>query len=94
MTQIDRHPLIEQAANVCWAIEECGASPQLTNAVTKASDLLRALDGYIKTDIPSAEDAFEHYLSYSGQHDLPEDTKLKMFNAFQAAYPSQGSGHD
>lgn len=47
MTQIDRHPLIKQAYDVCIAIEECGASVELTNAVTKASALLMALDKFI-----------------------------------------------
>lgn len=44
MTNITRHPLLQQAYEVCLAIEECGASVELTNAVTKASTLLRDLD--------------------------------------------------
>lgn len=36
--------LIQQALETCWAIEECGASPKLTDAVTKASIVLRALN--------------------------------------------------
>lgn len=47
MTDISRHSLLKQAYDVCQEIEKCGASPQLTSAVTKASDLLRALDAYI-----------------------------------------------
>lgn len=47
MTQINRHPLLNQAYSVCLAIEKCGASPELTDAVTQASDLLRDLDKYI-----------------------------------------------
>ena len=47
MTNITRHPLIQQAYDVCQAIEACGASVELTNAVTKASDLMRAIDAYI-----------------------------------------------
>lgn len=34
------------------------------------------------------EDAFQHFLSYSGNHDQSEDIKLKMWEAFQAAYPA------
>ncbi|WP_218569272.1 DUF2829 domain-containing protein [Pseudomonas sp. F(2018)] len=47
MTQINRHPLLNQAYCVCLAIEKCGASPELTEAVTQASALLRDLDQYI-----------------------------------------------
>ena len=31
--------LVELAVQVCYAIERCGASPELTHAVTLASDL-------------------------------------------------------
>lgn len=44
MTNITRHPLLQQAYDVCQAIEQCGASVQLTHAVTKASALLAELD--------------------------------------------------
>lgn len=44
MTNITRHPLLQQAYDVCHAIEQCGASTQLTHAVTKASALLAELD--------------------------------------------------
>ncbi|WP_060538576.1 crAss001_48 related protein [Pseudomonas sp. NBRC 111125] len=47
MTNITRHPLIQQAYDVCQAIEACGASVELTNAVTKASNLMRAIDDFI-----------------------------------------------
>lgn len=47
MTDISKHPLLAQAVEVCHAIELCGASPQLTDAVTKASMLVRAIDEYI-----------------------------------------------
>lgn len=47
MTDISRHPLLRQAYDVCIAIEACGASVELTSAVTKASALLAALDKFI-----------------------------------------------
>ncbi|MFJ3487741.1 hypothetical protein ACIPL1_30590 [Pseudomonas sp. NPDC090202] len=47
MTDISRHPLLQQAYDVCQAIEQCGASVQLTHAVCKASDLLRAIDEHL-----------------------------------------------
>ena len=48
MTDISRHPLLKQAFEVCQAIEQCGASPELTRAVGRASDLMRALDAHLK----------------------------------------------
>ncbi|MFJ5297484.1 hypothetical protein ACIQAL_13275 [Pseudomonas sp. NPDC088368] len=47
MTDISRHPLLKQAYDVCQAIEQCGASVQLTHAVCKAGDLLRAIDEHL-----------------------------------------------
>ncbi|WP_223535681.1 DUF2829 domain-containing protein [Pseudomonas sp. GL-B-16] len=47
MTNITRNPLLQQAYEVCQAIEQCGASVELTNAVTKASALLGGLDKLI-----------------------------------------------
>lgn len=46
---ISKHKLIKQAYEVCQAIEKCGASPGLTDAVAKAStlmqDIANAMDG-------------------------------------------------
>lgn len=50
MTDITRHPLIKQAYDVCQAIEACGASIELTAAVTKASALMVALDKALPID--------------------------------------------
>ena len=36
--------LVQEALEVCWAIEECGASVELTNAVSKASALYHKLN--------------------------------------------------
>lgn len=38
--RLDRHPILMQAYEVIQAIEECGASVKLTDAVVKAGDLL------------------------------------------------------
>lgn len=55
MTDISRHPVLMQAYGVCQAIEQCGASPELTAAVTKASDLLQTLGKiYDTTEAPVA----------------------------------------
>ncbi|MCM6993461.1 DUF2829 domain-containing protein [Enterobacter roggenkampii] len=50
MTDISKHPLLKQAYEVCQAIELCGASTELTSAVTKASALLRAIDEQLVSD--------------------------------------------
>lgn len=86
MVDISRHKLIHQAYDVCQAIEMCGASVELTNAVTKASALMLDLDKFIPTH--SAEDAFQHFLSYSGNSGQTEEIKALMFKAFLAAYPA------
>jgi hypothetical protein len=48
MTDISSHPLLQQAYDVCQAIEKCGASKQLTDAVCLASDLMRAIDAHLQ----------------------------------------------
>lgn len=37
---ISKHPVLRQIYELCLAIEECGASPELTNAVTKCSAVM------------------------------------------------------
>lgn len=39
-----RHPILEEATNVCHAIEKCGATELLTEAVIKASALVNSID--------------------------------------------------
>lgn len=55
MTDISKHPLLRQAHEVCIAIEQCGASPQLTDAVIKASNLLKSLDDHLVPDLEAAD---------------------------------------
>ena len=64
-------------------------------AIDNAKDELWPLMGYAlkqslfeRSQAHSQEDAFQHYLSYSGGHSQPEDVQLKMWEAFQAAYPA------
>lgn len=47
--------LVALALRVCHAIEACGASPELTKAVTLASDLHAYLQKPIKVDITSID---------------------------------------
>lgn len=39
MPDLSKHPILHQISEVIHAIEICGASPALTNAVCKASAL-------------------------------------------------------
>lgn len=55
MTDISRHPILKQAYDVCQAIEQCGASPEITIAVIKASNLLTTLGQIYDTErLPQA----------------------------------------
>lgn len=45
--------LVELARGVCHAIEACGASPELTNAVTLASDLVWYLQKPVADQVPA-----------------------------------------
>ncbi len=45
-------------------------------------------DSTVKSEIHTPEDAFQHFLSYSGNHGQSEEVKLMMWQAFQAAYPA------
>ena len=47
LCDISKHQLLKQAYDVCIAIEACGASPQLTDAVVKASALMRGLNDHL-----------------------------------------------
>lgn len=44
MVDIARHQILQQAVEVCYAIEKCGASPELTDSVTLASSLVQSID--------------------------------------------------
>ncbi len=43
-----RIPILDQISELCWAIEKCGASPELTDAVTKASALRGPISELVK----------------------------------------------
>lgn len=56
MVDISRHPILEQAVEVCYAIEKCDASVELTDAVTKASALVQSINALLdELDIRLAE---------------------------------------
>ena len=52
MTQLYKHPLLRQCYDVMQQIEVCGASVELTKAVTMAGDLLHAIDAHVDTVAP------------------------------------------
>lgn len=81
MTQIDRHPLIHQAYDVCIAIEECGASVELTNAVTKASALMLDLDKFIPVMPPEFADLQPHQQRIAVEQ-IELDSKIERLSAF------------
>lgn len=43
-----RVPILDQITELCWAIEKCGASPELTDAVTKASALREPISELVR----------------------------------------------
>lgn len=46
-----RIPILEQITELCWAIEKCGASLELTDAVTKASALRKPISDLVQQAI-------------------------------------------
>lgn len=83
MVNITRHPLIQQAYDVCQAIEACGASVPLTNAVSKAGDLMRALDVFIP-ELPSAAADLPPHLQRVAAEKAELDDKFEKLTAFQS----------
>lgn len=56
MTDIEKHPVLRQIYELCHAIEACGASPELTNAVTKASALFAPVEALIDNQATAGEE--------------------------------------
>lgn len=88
MTDISKHPLLQQAYDVIQAIEVCGASVYLTDAVTKASALLAALDKFVSTPVggesqvkvnrENINSATQLIHALSGVAGLPQDAEARM----------------
>lgn len=57
MVDLSRHPILWQCYNLTNAIEECGVSVELTNAVTKASELMNSVDKLVGELEAALEDA-------------------------------------
>jgi hypothetical protein len=70
MVDIARHEILKQATEVCYAIEKCGASPELTDAVTLASALVRSIDQLLdKHAISIKKDPSGGHSSHDWYHD-------------------------
>lgn len=83
MTDISRHPLLQKAYDVCQAIEMCGASVQLTNAVTKASELLCDLDAFIPT-LPAGAELLAPHQQRVVEEKAQLDDKFEKLTTFQS----------
>ena len=70
MVDISRHPILQQATEVCYAIEKCGASPELTDAVTLASALVRSINDLLdKHAIAIKKDPSGGHETHAWYHD-------------------------
>lgn len=58
---LDKHPILMQGYKVIQAIEECGASEELTNAVIKASEFLDAVEKLVDENRRLSKDNMEYY---------------------------------
>jgi hypothetical protein len=87
MWNLSQHPLLQQAYDVCQAIEKCGASPELTDAVTKASDLLHALGRFMEGGVLSVEQEpkydvrFGRLVNRATGVPIPHDEPIMIFRA-------------
>lgn len=66
-----RIPIINQLTELCDAIEKCGASPELTNAVTKASALREPISELVKQAVALGIGDGIVSVSYSNNGSLP-----------------------
>lgn len=58
---LDKHPILMQGYKVIQAIEECGASEELTNAVIKASEFLDAVEKLVDENQRLDERVTDYY---------------------------------
>jgi len=50
LIDINKHKLLEQAQELTYAIERCGASVEITHAVVESQKLLQDLDNFLKIE--------------------------------------------
>ncbi|MEG2432298.1 MAG: Gp49 family protein, partial [Acinetobacter sp.] len=74
-----RIPIINQLTDLCYAIEKCGASPELTDAVTKAGALRDPISELVKQALALGIGQGIVSVSYSdnGSHPTPDLPEFK-----------------
>ena len=86
MTNLSRHPILEQCHGVCEAIEECGASEELTEASMKACALLATIDYLVDSEemlgnlLAVIHRDGGHYTAEHGMEKSYEDAEKKVAN--------------
>ena len=86
MTNLSRHPILKQCHEVCKAIEECGASKELTEASMKACTLLEELNDLVDNDerlgnlLAIVHGDGGHYTAEHGLEKSYEDAEKKVAN--------------
>ena len=53
MTDISKHPLLKKCYEVSQAIEKCGASAELTDAVGLSGELMDDIEAFLKEKTPT-----------------------------------------
>ena len=83
-----RIPILDQIYELCLAIENCGASPELTDAVTKAGALREPITELVKQaiDLGIGEGIVSVSYSDNGSEPTPE---LPILNNCDAVNPSE-----
>lgn len=79
MTDISKHPLLKQCYEVIQAIEECGASEKLTEAVTKAGKLLEAIDLHLAENTPTCNHIWITNSGRGGKADFKKNSQMSVF---------------
>ena len=77
-----RIPIINQLTDLCYAIEKCGASPELTDAVTKAGALRDPISELVKQALALGIGQGIVSVSYSdnGSHPTPDLPEFKNYD--------------
>lgn len=92
MVDIARHAILRQATDVCYAIEKCGASPGLTDAVTLASALVKSIDELLDAHgIAIKKDPSGGHQSHAWYHDAGFGGKI-CHNCGMAAGTNRAQG--
>ena len=72
---LSSHPILQQAFDVIQAIEKCGASVELTNAVTKAGELMTAINEILTIRELKGDQVPAAVIHFSKHRKLPDGSK-------------------